>query len=90
MIPNAFATELSKIIAAKIGHTYLIMKLKIFSRLNGLLCDFTSWAILSTPITFDTSKQIQIAEIGIITELVKKSKKSKNCIPIIWIDASGP
>lgn len=37
MIPNAFATELNKIIAAKIGQTYLIMKLKIFSRLNGLL-----------------------------------------------------
>lgn len=37
MIPNAFATELNKIIAAKIGQTYLIMKVKIFSRLNGLL-----------------------------------------------------
>ena len=37
IIPNAFATELNKIIVAKIGQTYLIMKVKIFSRLNGLL-----------------------------------------------------
>ena len=32
--------------------------------------------------TLDTSRQVAIAAIGIMTELVRKSKKSRNCIPI--------
>ena len=40
--------------------------------------------------TRDTSRQVAMAAIGIMTELVKKSKKSKNCIPNTVTPASGP
>lgn len=49
-----------------------------------------SSSILSTPTTFDTRRQVAIAAIGIITEFVMKSKKSRNCIPRILKFARGP
>ena len=49
--PNAFATELIKIMAAKIGHKYLIIKRKICLLLNGCPSCTTSSSILSTPTT---------------------------------------
>ena len=42
------------------------------------------------PMAMDERKQIAIAAIGIITELVRKSKKSRNCIPITLTEPSGP
>ncbi len=36
---------------------------------------------LSTPTIRETSRQVAMAAMGIITELVRKSKKSRNCIP---------
>ena len=42
------------------------------------------------PITLEIRRQVAIAAIGIITELVRKSKKSRNCIPMIFTQASGP
>ena len=42
------------------------------------------------PIIFETRIHVANAAIGIITELVKKSKKSKNCIPIILMLPKGP
>ena len=37
-----------------------------------------------------TSRQVAMAAMGIITELVRKSKKSRNCMPMIVTPASGP
>jgi len=37
-----------------------------------------------------TKRHVISAATGIITELVRKSKKSRNCIPIIFTNASGP
>ena len=34
----------------------------------------------STPMTRETSRQVAMAAIGIMTEFVRKSKKSRNCI----------
>ena len=39
---------------------------------------------------FKTKIQMAIAAIGIMTEFVKKSKKSKNCIPMIVTLDNGP
>ena len=83
--PNAFAIELNKIMNAKIGHKYWIMKLNIILRLN----EFPS-SIFSKPTTLETKIQMAIAAIGIMTEFVKKSKKSKNCIPMIVTLDNGP
>ena len=90
IIPNAFATELIKMIAAKIGHRYLIIKQKIAFRLKGWPSFVISASNFSTPTTFDIRRQVAIAAIGIITEFVIKSKKSRNCIPRILKFASGP
>ena len=88
--PRAFATELIRIMAAKMGHRYWIMKLKIFLRRKGLPPSVTYSSIFCTPITRDTSRQIAMAAMGIMTELMKKSKKSRNCIPNTVTPASGP
>ena len=90
IIPNAFATELIKMIAAKNGQRYLIIKQKIFLRRNGCPSFVISFSNLSTPTTLDTRRHVAIAAIGIITEFVMKSKKSRNCIPRILKSASGP
>ena len=42
------------------------------------------------PMTRDTSRQVAMAAMGIITELVRKSKKSRNCIPNTVTLARGP
>ena len=88
--PNAFATELNNIITAKIGHKYLIITINIFLLRNELSPCMTSSSIRCIPTTFDTNKHVINAAIGIITEFVIKSKKSRNCIPIIFTTASGP
>ena len=88
--PNAFATELIKMIVAKIGHKYRIITLKIFFLRNALSPCITSSSMLFVPTTFDTSRQVAIAAIGIITEFVRKSKKSRNCIPISFTQDNGP
>ena len=46
--PNAFATELTRMIAAKIGQRYLIMNWKMAFRLNGWPPSVTSFSIFST------------------------------------------
>ena len=43
-----------------------------------------------TPMTLETRRQVATAAMGIITELVRKSKKSRNCIPMISTAARGP
>ena len=88
--PNAFAIELNKIMNAKIGHKYWIMKLNIFLRLNVFPSCVISASIFSKPTTLETKIQMAIAAIGIMTEFVKKSKKSKHCIPIIVTLDNGP
>ena len=40
--------------------------------------------------TRETSRQVAMAAIGIMTEFVRKSKKSRNCIPMTVTPASGP
>ena len=88
--PNALATELIRMIAAKMGQRYRIIKQKIALRRNGCPPAVTSSVIFSVPITLDTSRQVAMAAIGIMTEFVRKSKKSKNCIPITVAFANGP
>ena len=88
--PNAFATELNKMIPAKIGHRYCIINRKTFLLLNVPPPYVTSSSILFTPTTLETKRQVAIAAIGIITEFVRKSKKSKNCMPIILMPTNGP
>ena len=88
--PNAFATELKRMIIAKIGQRYRIIKLKTFFLLNVPSPCRTSSSIFFTPITLEISSQVANAAIGIITEFVRKSKKSRNCIPMIFTQASGP
>ena len=82
--PNAFATELNKMIPAKIGHRYCIINRKTFLLLNVPPPYVTSSSILFTPTTLETKRQVAIAAIGIMTEFVRKSKKSKNCMPMIF------
>ena len=88
--PNAFAIELNKMMNAKIGHKYWIMKLNIFLRLNAFPSCVISASIFSKPTTLETKIQMAIAAIGIMTEFVKKSKKSKNRIPMIVTLDNGP
>ena len=88
--PNAFATELNRIIAAKIGQRYLIIKLNTFFLLKDAPSSVTSSSIFFTPITLEIRRQVVSAAIGIITEFVRKSKKSRNCIPMIFTKPSGP
>jgi len=76
-------------IVAKIGHKYRIITLKIFFLRNALSPCITSSSMLFVPTTFDTSRQVAIAAIGIITEFVRKSKKSRNCIPISFTQDNG-
>ena len=59
------------------------MKLNIFLRLNEFPSFVISASTFSNPTTLETKIQIAMAAIGIMTEFVKKSKKSKNCIPMI-------
>ena len=68
--PNAFATELSRIIAANIGQRYLIIKLKIFFLRKVPPSATTSSSIFSTPTFLEIKRQVASAAIGIITELV--------------------
>ena len=70
-----------RMMAAKMGQRYLIIKLKMRLRRKGLPSSVTSSSIFSTPMTRDTSRQVAMAAMGIMTELVRKSKKSRNCIP---------
>ena len=88
--PNAFATELARIIIAKIGQRYLIMTTNIFFLRNAASPCLISSSMRSMPTTFDTNILVIMAAIGIITELVRKSKKSRNCMPMIFTIASGP
>ena len=75
--PNAFATELNKMIPAKIGHRYCIINRKTFLLLNVPPPYVTSSSILFTPTTLEIKRQVAIAAIGIMTEFVRKSKNPK-------------
>ena len=66
------------------------MTTNIFFLRNAASPCLISSSMRSMPTTFDTNILIIIAAIGIITEFVRKSKKSRNCIPMIFTNASGP
>lgn len=80
--PNAFATELSRMISAKIGHRYFIITTNIFFLRNLLSPWQISSSILSIPTTRDTSRLVTNAAIGIITEFVRKSNRSKTAFRV--------
>ena len=90
MIPNAFAMELRRIITAKMGQRYLIIMLKTFFLRKLPLSSRTSSSIFPTPTIRVINRQVVKAAIGIMTEFVIKSKKSRNCMPVILILARGP
>ena len=61
--PNAFATELNRMITAKIGQRYLIIKLKIFFLFETFLPqEVTSSSIFFTPITLDIRRQVAMLQ----------------------------
>ena len=66
------------------------MALKILFRRNAPPFSVTSCSMRSTPITRETRMQLAMAATGIMTELVRKSKKSRNCMPSIVTLESGP
>ena len=72
--------ELSKIITIQIGARYRRQIRNNLSLLNAEDIRI-SFAIRSNPITFTIKIQVHKAAIGIMTELLKKSKKSRIVIP---------
>ena len=72
------------------GQTYLIIKTKIFFLRKACPSIRTSETALSMVIRLVIKRQMQSAAMGIITEFVRKSKKSRNCIPMIVTLESGP
>ena len=73
--PNAFATELNRMISANTGQRYWIMTRKIFFLRKRLSPWMISSSIFATPMTLETRRQVAMAAIGIITEFVRKSKE---------------
>ena len=88
--PKALAMELMRMTAAKTGHRTRIMALNTRSRRKEQPFRVTSRAMRSTPMTRETRMQLAMAAMGIMTELVRKSKKSRNCIPMMVTFARGP
>ena len=88
--PNAFATELNRMISANTGQRYWIMTRKIFFLRKRLSPWMISSSIFATPMTLETRRQVAMAAIGIITEFVRKSKKSRNCMPRMVTEENGP
>ena len=72
MIPNALATELARMTAAKTGQSQRIMKRKILLRRKGWPSSSTSCSIFYTPMTREPSRQVEMDAIGIMTEFVRK------------------
>ena len=56
MTPSAFATELMRMMAAKMGQRYFIIKLKMRLRRKTYTFSVTSSSIFSTPMTRDTQQ----------------------------------
>ena len=78
--PNTLATELRRTTMMHTGARQRINRLYIFLRLKA--DDFsTSSSIRLSPTTRVTKKQVARAAMGIIRELVRKSKKSRMDIP---------
>ena len=71
-------------------HIKRIIKTKIFFLANVAPHLVISSSTASSPIARTTYRHMKIAAMGIITELVMKSKKSRNCIPMIFTSAHGP
>ena len=67
-----------------------MVKLKIPFRLKGCPSFSTSSSTALVPMRMVTISQMQKAAIGIMTELVRKSEKSRNCMPMILINPRGP
>ena len=88
--PNAFATELISIMTANTGHRYWTMIWNTLFLWNFPSPWSTSSSIRFMPMTLDTRRQVAMAAIGIMTEFVRKSKKSRNCIPMMVTLANGP
>ena len=90
--PNAFATELSRMITAKIGQRYWIIKRKTLFpvKRSSAVLPLLLQSFANTDDSGNQNDRLQMAAIGIMTEFVRKSKKSRNCMPMIFTNASGP
>ena len=64
----------------QMGARYFMKKWYIFLRLNADDCSISA-SILAKPTTRTIRKHVASAAMGIMIELVKKSKKSSSCIP---------
>ena len=82
--------ELNRMISANTGQRYWIMTRKIFFLRKRLSPWMISSSIFATPMTLETRRQVAMAAIGIITEFVRKSKKSRNCMPRMVTEENGP
>lgn len=87
--PNTLAMELIKIIAIHIGAKYFKKRVYSFFRWNAEEYS-TSSTIFFKPTARIINKQVERAAKGIIIELVRKSKKSRNAIPKICTKSNVP
>ena len=87
--PNTLAMELNRIMAIQTGARYFKKKLYSFFRRKAEEHS-TSSAIFLKPTTRIMRMQVEKAARGIITELVKKSKKSRKAKPKIFTESQMP
>ena len=88
--PKTSAMEVSRITIRKIGLRYRIVNSKIFLLRKVCPLFYTSRTICPVPILLVTIRQIQSAAMGIMTEFVRKSEKSRKAIPASLIITNGP
>src|SRR5699024_4568685 len=79
-----------KTTSKRMGATQRIITLNSFSLLNECPFILTSDETTSVPTICPINTQVSSATIGIRTELEIKSKKSRNAIPRMLINESGP
>ena len=86
----AALTSSTRIATSRTGAIQRIMTRCSFSRWNEPAPDLTSSATTLVPTTWPISTQVSTATIGMSTEFEIKSKKSRNCMPMIFTAPSGP
>jgi len=84
------ASSEARIATSRTGAIQRIMTRCSFSRRNEPAPDLTSSATTLVPTTWPISTQVSTATMGMSTEFEIKSKKSRNCMPMIVTLSHGP
>ena len=79
-MPNTFSSELTRMMSRQMGAKYF-MNTPYIRFLRNAEESSISWAIAFRPTARVMRKQVASAPMGIITEFVRKSKKSSMSIP---------